>query len=122
MANPPEGYSPLTDTDRDTLLNLCSGRSGDSEAETALSRQNGDDFYRFTTGRGADAAAILRRNPGAVLGWKLWTSGDGNTFTVFLLLDPDETRSPALWVKTERTEEQKQALRERGLRLAEEQA
>jgi hypothetical protein len=99
------------------LLSLCSGRGGDGEAETALSRQNGDDFYYFSTGKGADAAAILKRNPGAVLGWKLWQA-DESVFTVFFLLDPDEVRSTALWVKPARTEEQREAQRKRGQDLA----
>tara|TARA_Y100000593_G_scaffold76495_1_gene141390 strand:- start:184 stop:549 length:366 start_codon:yes stop_codon:yes gene_type:complete len=117
MSTLPEGYRSLTEQDRATLLGLCSGRTGDSEAETALAYQNGDEFYRFSTGKGADAAAILRRNPGAVLGWRVWRFDD-STFTLFFLLDPDEVRGPGLWIKPARTEEQRAAQIERGRKLA----
>ena len=113
----PKGYRALTEQDCTILLGLCSGRSGDSEAETSSSRQNGDDFYRFCTSKGADAAAILRRNPAAVLGWKVWRADDAN-FTLFFLLDPDEVRAPGLWVKPARTEDQRAAQVERGRKLA----
>ncbi len=91
-------YKPLTDSDRNNLLSMCSGRSGGHEAETVLSRQNGSDHWLLISGNGGHVASILKRDPSAVMAWRVWSVGE--QFTVWLKLDARKVRAPSLWLKS----------------------